>query len=290
MPNSILVPIDGTPDSGRALPFAAWLQRATGAKITLVRALPTLNRAFITNASAQRIAQERQREEARQAEEETRAIAERLRTSGVTLSVVTRAGPPESIILEEANAHGADLITMFTHGRSGTTRFLFGSIADQILMRGKAPVLVIPPGSFAEWPAEPDPRRMLVPLDGSPVAEAVIPAALDLARALSAEITLLHATPSGAASGADEAYLETRAAALREQGMTVLTRSLPGSPAATIARLAQDEGVHVIAMATHGRGGLARAIAGSVTTAVVREAPAPVLVVRPPAMSEGQRD
>ena len=281
MPKSILVPIDGSDLAERALPFAAWLHRATAAKVILVRALPTVNRMFVTNDSALRIAEARQREEARQAEEQTSTAAERLRGTGVAVTVRMTAGAPSSVIMEEAATQETDLIIMFTHGRSATERFLFGSVADELLLHGTVPLLLISPSCFAEWPREPGPRRVLVPLDGSPLAEAALPSAVDLARALEAELVLFHAAESDAVSDEILEYLEGAAAPLRSDGSAVRARSLVGPPAATILRMAREEGAQAIAMATHGRGGLGRVIAGSVATAVVRDAPAPVLAFRP---------
>jgi nucleotide-binding universal stress UspA family protein len=292
MPKSILVPIDGSTLAKKALPFASWLHRSVGARITLLRALPTLNRMFVTNASALRIAQERQEVEARQAETETRGVAETLTKDGVDVGVRMRPGAPAAIILEEAATQKPDLIIMFTHGRSATERFLFGSVADEVILHGDVPIMVISPNCLDEWPAGSSSGHVLLTLDGSEVAEAAIPAALDLARALSADVVLLRVEHSGTPSHADDAssYLDSVATRLRSEGATVSSRALTGAPAETILRMAREEGTQAIAMATHGRGGIARAIAGSVTTAVVREATVPVMVYRPPAMRAPRED
>ena len=186
MPKSIAVPLDGSTLAERALPFAVWLQRATGAKVTLIRALPTINPAFVTNASAMRIAAARQEVAAEEAEADIHKVVERLRDEGVAAIARSGTGAPPEVILEEATAADADLIIMFTHGRSATERFLFGSVADEVLLRSGIPVLVISPNCADSWPSDAVPRRVLVPLDGSSLAGEVLPFAADLAEALSA--------------------------------------------------------------------------------------------------------
>jgi nucleotide-binding universal stress UspA family protein len=137
---------------------------------------------------------------------------------------------------------------------------------------------------------------MLITLDGSPESERVLPEAVTLARALGAEVTLLQVVeplmiyPVEAAALQTEEliddqtreageYLERTAAGLRA-GLTVETVVAFGTVAATIVEEAQKRGVALIAMATHGRSGLARTLVGSVADAVVRSAPCPVLLVR----------
>ncbi len=287
MPKSIVVPLDGSPLAEKALPFAAWLHRATGAKVTIVRALPTVNSMFVTNASAMRIAQARQKVEAQEAQEDAEKVVARLRGDGMAVALRVRAGEAGQIILEEAAVEGADLIIMFTHGRSATLRFLFGSIADEVLLKSEIPVLVISPNCLDAWPTDTAPRRVLVPLDGSTLAEEVLPFAADFAHDLSAELILLRVMDSDAAASElhdAEQYLEGVVGPLRAEGTSVRARSLVDTPASGIAHVAREEGVCAVAMATHGRGGLARVIAGSVTTATVRDARVPVLVFRPAAM------
>ncbi len=141
-------------------------------------------------------------------------------------------------------------------------------------------------------------KKILVPLDGSEFAEAVLPHVRELALCTGAEIVLLRVAVrpmyTGAASEppstvaalneSDQepaAYLERVAGELREQGLKVTTEVCTGPVAETILEYA--EGVHadLVAMSTHGRSGLARWFIGSVADKVVRAAKLPVLLARP---------
>ena len=140
-------------------------------------------------------------------------------------------------------------------------------------------------------------KRALVALDGSPVAETIIPFILDIAGPLDLEVILLRVLPpappvvvEGAAylpAGDPVAeridaqeYLAPVAIELRNKGVRVVTEVRGGDPAQEIVAAARDAGADLIAMSTHGRGGLGRLIFGSVAEAVLREAKIPVLLMR----------
>ncbi len=141
-------------------------------------------------------------------------------------------------------------------------------------------------------------KRILVPLDGSAFAEAILPHVRELALCTGAEIVLLrvavrwmydYAAPVPLSAGVlpeesdqeSAAYLERVAGELREMGVRVTTEVCAGPVAETILEYA--EGIHadLIAMSTHGRSGLARWFIGSVADKVVRAAKLPVLLARP---------
>jgi nucleotide-binding universal stress UspA family protein len=148
--------------------------------------------------------------------------------------------------------------------------------------------------------------RILVPLDGSPLAETIMPTAIDMGKALDAEWVLVRVLPpmpvlwnvdSGAwGPVASWEEMESVDRATREEAQDYLAKVRDGMgvpvervtvdveegplPAA-ILKAASDRGVTMIAMSTHGRGGLHRLVMGSVTELVVRLSPVPVLVVHP---------
>jgi nucleotide-binding universal stress UspA family protein len=147
-------------------------------------------------------------------------------------------------------------------------------------------------------------HQFLLPLDGSPLAEQILEPVLDLARLIQAECTLFHAveplilpgySPVGYVANLDvqanevlrgnaEQYLASIAQRAQAAGLTIHTKVvIDAQPAAGILRAAGQSGVDLIAMATHGRSGLARMLIGSVTDKVVRGAEIPVLVYRPKA-------
>ena len=149
--------------------------------------------------------------------------------------------------------------------------------------------------------------KILVPLDGSELAAQILPVVEELAPRLSAEVILLQAVISSAEAmretlpgtgttpelGIDiarqrvesetssaERYLRTVRERLEAQGLKVNTAVCEGPPAAAILEQAKEQNASLIALATHGRSGLARAVMGSVADAVVRNSEAPVLLVR----------
>ena len=138
-------------------------------------------------------------------------------------------------------------------------------------------------------------KRILVPLDGSPLSEAILLQVTELARALGAEVTLLRVELAHAFPGADpmflleaevrvvkeaEAYLASTAERLAREGMIVRTAVRYGQPAAEIIDHVAFEGADLVAMSSHGRSGLTRLVMGSVAEEVVRKVRVPVLLLR----------
>jgi nucleotide-binding universal stress UspA family protein len=133
---------------------------------------------------------------------------------------------------------------------------------------------------------------ILVPLDGSPLAEQALPYASTLARTGQARVILVRATLAHALPGLDSAkdqlrgelsardYLATVAGRLMAQGIEVETANPPGDAAEKILEQVRIWNPDLVVMATHGRGGLAHMIYGSVTQAVLAQSPVPVLLVR----------
>jgi nucleotide-binding universal stress UspA family protein len=130
------------------------------------------------------------------------------------------------------------------------------------------------------WP-EGTPLSILVALDGSTLAERVLAPVQTLASVLNAEILLVQVVDGLVRfPGSPEAiYLDDIANTLRGQGVVVRTRLATGHPSVAIGRVAREEGVNLIAMATHGRAGLARLAFGSVATATLQRADVPLLMV-----------
>jgi nucleotide-binding universal stress UspA family protein len=144
-------------------------------------------------------------------------------------------------------------------------------------------------------------KRLLVPLDGSALAETILPVVKEVAGPLDAEVVLLRVvepisttqaiatagvvSPDTATLRELEArqYLRDAEGRLAKKGLQVRTRIALGPPAAAILGAVHTSGADLIAMATHGRSGLGRAMFGSVAEAVLRAAPVPVLLVRTPA-------
>lgn len=179
---------------------------------------------------------------------------------------------------------------------------VWGSVADQMLHQSSVPILLVPRSVDADW-ARGTPPRLILPLDGSPLAEEALEPAEELARTLGAEVVLVRAVdpttwlmgtsdPWGSYQPyAAEILAETNEAAakyLDSVATNLLSKGIPSSVAvvdghapSVIRQVAQDNHARAIVMATHGRGGAKRLLVGSVTDAVIRSARVPVLVVRP---------
>jgi nucleotide-binding universal stress UspA family protein len=140
-------------------------------------------------------------------------------------------------------------------------------------------------------------KRALVPLDGSPIAEAIIPFILEIAGPLDMEVVLLRVVepiPPIALEGSRhievedvelrrtdaEEYLAPIAVELRNKGVRVESRVRRGNAIDQIVAAAREAGADLIAMSTHGRGGLGRLMFGSVAQAVLRQAELPVFLMR----------
>jgi nucleotide-binding universal stress UspA family protein len=230
------------------------------------------------------------------------AVATRLAARHVRAEYKAAIGDPVDQILAEAEEERATLIVMATHGRSGLQRLLLGSVADKVMRMSTRPVLLIRPQEEVTAPSD-EPaaiRRVAVPLDGSHLAEAALPVAVDLARMLNARLSLIRVEPLAqslivpfdlSGSVPDFATLDERIAAAAEAylgtvrsrlpvGIKVETLVVRGSPAPTLLEVLERDRVDLVVMSTHGWGGLRRFVLGSVTERVVR-AGIPTVVVRP---------
>jgi nucleotide-binding universal stress UspA family protein len=312
MMRSILVPVDGSPFGEQALAPAARLaaQAEAGLEVVLVHepvvvapvvpigipATPPLSGLGIPDPVADR--EVRARHEAY-----VHAVAKRL---GEETSLAVRATVLDGPVVEALAAHAAevhaDLIVMCTHGRGGLTRSWLGSVADGVVREVTVPVLLLKPDHTEPPPAVAPFRRVLVPLDGSALAEEVLsPVTKVLVRDADAAITLFVAiapmavVASASLAGPDSpgseestrleqqthAYLEGVASRLRAQGFSVRTHTASHQHAAhAILAYAAELQADLIALSTHGRGGLRRLLLGSVADKVLRGAASSVLLYR----------
>ncbi|MFN8633060.1 MAG: universal stress protein [Chloroflexota bacterium] len=288
---NILVPLDGSARAERALPVAASVAHATGARLWLVHALPAMPPLI-------------DREQGVDAFTRLDALAARLREGGLDATARTIHGDAANVILDAVADMRADLIVMSTHGLGGLGRWLYGSVADQLLARATVPVLLIPAACDRPLP-EGRPTRILVPLDGSDRSEAALGPARDLGQAIGADLLLLRVVeqkadfvwqldPIGVAMRAAKAedlavareYLDGIAAPPGPSERPVDLLVDEGDPASVIPRIARQEEVDLIVMATHGRTGLARLTMGSVATTTVHRSHVPIVLVRPPGLEQ----
>jgi nucleotide-binding universal stress UspA family protein len=216
--------------------------------------------------------------------------------------------PAEGISLA-AMVHGANLIVMSTHGRSGVRRAVLGSVAEQVVHAVSIPVLLV--RSVRRTAYSGPLRKMVVPLDGTELAESALRYVAQEQFAQSAEITLLRTVPlpitasptvlNGylSASLSEQVEQETerqRREASRYLNRVALTyldnrpwqaRVAMGEPAEQILVVGNDGAVDLIVMATHGRSGVDRLLHGSVAAHVLHHTRVPVLLLHGTAVAAG---
>lgn len=300
--SSILVPLDGSSLSQRALPYAAAIARAAHSRLVLVRAAMahTFPGADATAAQVRAV---------EEAEASLDALVAPLRAQGLACEAHVYYDDPLPAIEDAVGRQQADLIVMSTHGRGGLGRWIYGSVADGVLRQATVPVLVVPPHADLPWPppaadqANGWPPRVILGLDGSALAETAASPAAALARALGASLLLLSVVeppsrlfhsaesyaaldfrPAGAIAEAQRRLERIARQVARETGLAVETLALTGHPGAAIAAVAHEQGAAAIALATHGRGGALRLVLGSVAADTLQRATVPVLLVRPRAI------
>ncbi len=314
MVKKVIVGLDGSPLAEAALPYAEIFARANRASVVLVQAVPidempeeppeeesprADSRATGRTPESTRDLTTEQRAVYR-AERYLHAVAERMGGAGVVAESVVAVGAPATILVEEAQTRQAELLILSTHGRSGLGRWIYGSVADEVMRRSSVPVLLVPPACHLIWSRD-GPRRIFVPLDGSDLAAEALAPAEHLTEALGATLVLGRVveppllayaytypgvTPAVLSQAEDEEtharrYLEGIAAPLGERGRSATTHVASGPAIPTILDVVEEESVHLIVMATHGNGGVTRLLMGSVATGLVQRARVPIVIVRP---------
>lgn len=290
----ILVPLDGSPLAERALTVAHRLAERAGGTLLVIRVpvpVPMTLRSHPFSGPEVLWPQQAHDRGRWEAEEYLAQVAQQLAGSSVPLRTEIIGGDPASVITAVAEQQRTDLIAMSTHGRSGFSRWILGSVAEKVLRSASCPVLVV---------RSADPfRNILLPLDGSRSSERALPVSLELAQVLEASLTLLHATGSElpvpglypqpdrdrtrhhitAPVSSPRAYLERTAALYRRPNCEIKLALHRGSAAEAILDFARENATDLIAMATHGRSGLSHWVYGSVTEKVLRGAETSMLVV-----------
>jgi nucleotide-binding universal stress UspA family protein len=314
MYRKILVPLDGSPFAEHALPMALALARRSGAGIHLATVSTPLAAAYLEGVYVGNADLEEEKNAQLRAYQETILARMRERIE-VPLSGEVKYGEVAATLCDLAASGEYDLIVMATHGRSPFGRFWLGSVADEMIRHGTLPLLLVRPGEHGEeepnLKEEPDLGRVVIPLDGTELAEQILEPAVALAGLMpGAEIVLVRAirpmtpidlTPNVLGLGSEaehvmdkvqemqamlyrdaESYLHNIARRLMMRGLKVRVHVVvEEKPAEAIIHEADDEQAGLIALETHGRGSLSRLFHGSTTDKVVRGAHVPILVHRP---------
>lgn len=280
----ILVPLDGSQLSEYALRYAQLLGTVCGVGIDLIYVIET---------------EDIPEDLVGEAEQGANAYLQKISDSfpeTIKPRCILTAGHAAEVIIHEAEQPAGTLIVMTTHGESGLQRWLLGGVAHKVVQGAASPVLLIPPGARGPEGGPVEFERIIVPLDGSPLAEHSLPHASYLCRALDMELILVRVyNPNFPGSSvrmheisqivhdAAEAYIRDKAMQLRNEGLEKVSyQVLRGIPAQQITDFALATPNSLTVICTHGRHGIGRWVLGRVTDAVIHSSEEPVLVVRAP--------
>ncbi|MEZ4701567.1 MAG: universal stress protein [Rhodothermales bacterium] len=292
---TIVCPTDFSSSAAHALSHAAFLARVYGARLHVLHVveLPALSMPHIREDY---FVEHKKKAEA--------AIVNALSgedLAGVAVERIVVPGPEATpagpAIVEYARQHDADLIVIGTHGRRGMRRLFMGSVAEEVVREAPCPVLTVRAEADDAFPARPV-RRILAPLDFSAHSERALLYATELAALYHARLVLLHVLyepiprslygmaldPGYGILQEVETWVNQKMAEaeafVRKAGIEVETHIEKGHPADRILDFASRSDIDVLVMASHGLTGLDRFVFGNVAEKVIREAPAPVFVLK----------
>ena len=317
----ILVPLDGSKLAERALPVAARLVRASEGTLLLLRVADLPIEYQPGKTPAQTYGEKAIEKGLDTALEYLESVAVSEEVADLDIEAEALVGAIAPTILSCAQSRQADMIVMCSHGYAGFKRWSMGSVTQKVARQSPVPVLVVREDSIVPPETQPcaqHPLTALVTLDGSPLAEAAFAPAVQVMAALAApaqaKLHLLEVVSvmpsygklrSQAAFDSEireeekqraAAYLETATQRLqetisRESSITITSSVVVETDIAEGILNVAEQPEHVksgdvptcdlIAMATHGRGGLPRWLMGSVTERVMHTAKLPLLIVRP---------
>jgi nucleotide-binding universal stress UspA family protein len=303
----ILTPLDGSDLSEQVIPYARALASRLSLPLTLLMAIEPEHPTIGQSLNPLLHSHETEEHRADHAQGYLSSVASRMQDASLRTETLVPRGEPASAIVEDAGRDPGTLIAMSSHGRSGFARWWMGSVADKVLHLADNPLLITRSQPHPVSAAEIEPDRVIVSLDGSDVAEEVLPHVAFIASRMGIPVDLVHVTMSEAeyyqsmsmglrvlpprlpsfrsyaerVTGAAEDYVAGVKRRLHQEGVaTVQERLLQGSPADCIVDAATANPHNLVAMTTHGRSGVGRMILGSVAERVVRHSSCPVLLVR----------
>jgi len=299
----VLVGLDGSPLAESIVPYVSALAKKLHTDVTLLHVVPLMS--SLQQGEFHHFLGPLLQQEEKQAYDYLERVAQQFVESGIEAQHRLVIGEAAAEILHAAEQENIGLIALATHGRSGLQRWIYGSVAEKVLHATHTPLLLMRPTE--EQPiTSPEITQIVVPLDGSPVAEAVLPVAEALAGQCQLPLVLLRVVEpfpfsfvdASGVAGVDyqavlnslqeaaDSYLGEVSAALRGKNVNVLTEAPMGTPVHEIVRYAQEHSGSLVVMATHGRSGLAKVLLGSVARGVVQHGNTPTLLVRPSSASD----
>jgi nucleotide-binding universal stress UspA family protein len=317
MYKSMLVPVDGSKLAESAFSYAKELAGRLDTDVTILHivdpkeseTLP-MHRAYV-NHSAEIVK--------RRVSEVQKKLGKKQRSDGPHVSGEVAMGYAAEEILRYTQEKGVDLVVMSTHGRSGMWRWVLGSVVDKVLRASHVPVLLVrseaaDKAGFEKWTD----LTIVVPLDGSPLAESVLPHVQALAQQVGNDtlnvvlVRVCEPPPMPAIPGAEipfdwkqlmdenwaackkitKEYLSGVETHLKQTGLQVRSEAIEQmkfSVAEEIVEYANKIPFSLIVMATHGRSGVSRWAYGSVAHKVLTGSSSPILMVRPASCGDTTR-
>lgn len=290
----VVIPLDGSPLAEQMLDYIKHVTSPTETELVLVSVFDLLQyRSIQFDHGPVRLAATVLAELERYLNQHR----EKLERAGYRIHTHVMEGDVAHQIIKLAKDVEADLIAMTTHGRSGFVRFALGSIAERVIQRAETPLLLL---RETTNPSVGKPRRLLVPLDGSLMAETALPEAAALAQAINAQLMLLQVVQTldegnrrllfpdrESADAAQEqwrlaadAYLAQVAHMLQSGGIACGYQAKLGDADQVICATVLNDNIDLIVMSTYGRSGFKRWYYGSVANKVLRNAACPILLVR----------
>lgn len=298
MYTKMVVPVDGSRMSEAILPYARSFVDALNIPVELVQVMdPDLIR-VLSDPAQGRFVDIVEGDMIRNSMAYLEGLA-RSFPNGSIVRCSALIGKPAEVIVEKGGADRGTLIAMATRGHSGVRRWVLGSVADKVLHATTNPLLLVSATDEGKSAGEASLKTVLVPLDGSLLAELVLSHATALAKKMDLGVVLVRVFSALGAAYIGEGYtpnldrltdylrqeardyLKGVVERLRAEGLERVSQVLlEGDAAEEIIDFARKTPVNFVAMCTHGRSGIGRWMLGSVTDRVVRHSGDPVLVIR----------
>jgi len=294
----ILVPLDGSQLAEMALQPAITIARQIGGQVTLLN-IPVRQQVILPSSAGyappvygQTIEHALKSEEAYLAKIEN-AHAD----AAIKFDTQVQEGDVAGVIVDTATTGAVDLIIMTTHGYSGFTRWMLGSVTERVLREAPCPVLVLRRAGQL--------KKAMITLDGSRLAEQALKSGVEIGHLLDCETTLLRVDQQEQLSSVEMGFLEVASSELCQElaqddadrvsyylecvaskfeiEETPLQKAVvKGKPAECILEFIEEQHIDLVSIATHGYSGLKRWTYGSVTEKILRKAECAMLIVRSP--------
>jgi nucleotide-binding universal stress UspA family protein len=277
-----MVPLDGSKLAEAALAYLPALRALGNFRVTLIR---VVDGERVSIGEAMRYLED---------------IGEQLRQkTGQEVNWISREGTPQAQIQAEAANPWVVGMLMATHGHSGPEPWRLGGVADKLIRGALCPTLIVSPAA-ADARAPEAFERILVPLDGSVLAEEALPVATEFARRAKSRLWLVSAympapvAPIPYPGGTYRDRMESSQEAAQEYladlkietgGAAVERLAVHGQPVEALMKQIEEQAIDLVIMTSHGRGGFLRWALGSVTDWLIR-GQVPVMVIQP---GQGER-